>query len=233
MKKLVTLFLVLSVITGCHAQATVNSPEQQDQAVWEPAREEGETSSEEVTQETVRERNGDDGWPVEEEAAPPAPKAKQQPQPQRPQPQVFQTPGSGPGGVALVEGEYEVERYGPMVKSWVPGWMLHVYNHTKRYAHVTPYGAVPFTRKNAQAHLFVRKIDADSGMPVILLRPGASAYWVVDQNLCPPNGEPCDVTAQIAFYATTGPTSKRLGRTITHTRTFTGMDPKGQYIRVR
>jgi hypothetical protein len=131
--------------------------------------------------------------------------------------------------VALVEGDYAVEEYGPMVRSWNQGFMLRVDNFTSTYVLVSSAGTVPVYRMAGQSRLFVQRIDRDSGRTVVLLKPGASAQFVVDENMCPPNGARCEVRVEAASYNTRVPRVKRLGRTRNRSFNFTGSEPVGLY----
>jgi len=151
-----------------------------------------------------------------------------------------------PGGPAvpamLVEGDYQVEEYRSPVHGWTPGWMLRVDNHTSTYQLVSSAGTVPIFRMSGQCVdglgmangncPFAVRIDRDSNQPVVLLKPGHSAQFVVDQNMCPPSGARCQVKAQAASYGTTQPKSKRQPRTRSLTQYFTG-EGTGRFMSLR
>ncbi len=177
--------------------------------------------------------------PPREEPAPLAP-----PEPPR-TPPVFNAgvPG-GPGVPAmLLEGDYQIEEFRSPVHRWTPGWMLRVDNRTSAYQLISSAGAVSIFRMTGQCVdgltvsrgncPFVARIDRDSNAPVILLKPGHSAQFVVDQNMCPPNGARCRVKVRAAGYGTTQPRTKRLPRTRNVALYFTGEDRIGQFMAIR
>jgi len=258
MKKFFILFAALAILSsGCFKQSEVKKPGNPTET-WIPGTaatptadgipeskstakvETGETTTVESKVETTHAAPAPQPVakaPPPTTASAPAPKPLPPPAPQ-PREATLPVFNAGvPGGpsmpVALVEGDYAVEEYRPMVHSWSPGWMLRVDNNTDRYKLVSSAGSIPIYRMNGQGHLFAVRTDRDSNRQVILLKPGMSAQFVVDGNMCPPNGARCAVTVQIASYSTTQPRVKRLARTITRTVYFTGEDRVGQFLAIR
>jgi len=223
MKKFFLLIAVLVVAAGCHAQVNANGSENLAGQNWRDARE-GEKTPDEQGYEAKAQQRSETKAPTPKAAPPPPPPAQPAAKsaPRRGPPTVAMgVPGQPPAArAALLTGDYVVEEYGPMVRGYEEGSMLTVTNNTDVYQLVSSVGAVRLFRMAGQAHLFVARIDRDSGRKVILLAPHATADFVMDRNACPPNGRRCKVRVQAAAYSTTAPRVKRLPSTRRRTVEF-------------
>lgn len=214
-------------------------PAPAEPAPADPPREERAEYPHLAAQATARERAAK-AEPREEEQTS-SPRAEAPAPPPAPRtPPVFNAgvPGSPGVPAMLVEGDYQIEEYRSPVHGWTPGWMLRVDNRTSAYQLISSAGAVSIFRLSGQCVdglnvsrgncPFAVRIDRDSNAPVILLKPGRSAQFVVDQNMCPPNGARCRVSVEAAAYGTTQPRTKRQPRTRQRQIYFTGEDRVGK-----
>jgi len=242
MKKfIVFLSAIVIAVTGCQSQKESKTPLEY---ITIQASESERVATTSESSEAAAERHEALPQPATSAPAPaPTPAPPQRTAAPAPPPQAPALPslvdrGPGEPPAVLLSGNYVSEDYAPAVHDWAPGFMLRVANGSPVYQLISATGAIPLYRKAGQcvdgldfsngACPFAARIDRDSGQIVILLKPGKSAFFVVDENACPPNGAHCDVGVEAVAYSTRVPRSKRLpARPRQRTLRFTGAERLG------